>query len=395
MRFQGAFCKGYPLRILVSSASELFTDNQPHGEGLICYEIVSRLAARGHRLYVFTPQFNLEENLSNTHVECINDQAFAPSLNIWKYQMESRRAAQRLLSEKKVDLIHHMMPFYHETHFSLLNSAPLVIGPLFLPWQLSDGEIENSNLKEKPTKTAAKSILARVSQKMHHKTLIRAKRILITVDTMRNLLPSQVQTNSELVPFGVDTRQFVPSKKKRPQPTILFLANLLRRKGLQFLLQAMPMILENIPETQLIVVGGGPSDAYFEDLTEELGISSCVKFMGPVAHNKTVDWYQECDLYCLPSLGEPFGISLLEAMSCGKPVVTTRAGGVPDFIEDGQCGYLVPPRDSQALAAAIIKILTNRSLAEKMGAYNRDLCVKDYDWEIIVDKLEKVYKEVV
>lgn len=382
------------MRILISAASELFTDNKPHGEGLICYEIVSRLAARGHSLHVFSPQSSLEERLVNTQVEHINDQAFTPSLNTWKYHQESRKAAQKLENTHKVDVIHHIMPFYHETHFSFLSNAPLVLGPLSLPWMLEDNEIESPHINGNPAKKLAKGVLGKISQRRYYRTLNRAQSILVAVGAMHNSLPLQLRDKSKLVPFGVNTEQFKPSDYQGPKPTILFLANLLKRKGLRFLLEAMPSIIQNIPDVELNVIGGGPSEIYFRNLAKEWGISSHVEFEGPVSHNKTVKWFQQCDLYCLPSLGEPFGISLLEAMSCGKPVVTTRAGGVPDFVEDGKCGYLVPPRDRQALATAIIKILTDSSLAKKMGDYNRELCINNYDWEIIVDKIENAYEEV-
>jgi glycosyltransferase involved in cell wall biosynthesis len=286
------------------------------------------------------------------------------------------------------------MPFYHETHFSFLSNAPLVLGPLSLPWMLEDNEIESPHFNNNPAKKLAKGVLEKISQRRYYRTLNRAQSILVAVGAMHNSLPLQLQEKSKLVPFGVNTDQFEPSDNQGPKPTILFLANLLKRKGLRFLLEAMPSVIQNIPDVKLNVVGGGPSEVYFRNLVKDWGISSHVEFVGPVSHNKTIKWFQQCDLYCLPSLGEPFGISLLEAMSCGKPVVTTRAGGVPDFVEDGKCGYLVPPRDRQALATAIIKILTDRSLAKKMGDYNRELCINNYDWEIIVDKIENAYEEV-
>jgi len=382
------------VRILISAASELFTDAKPHGEGLICYEIVSRLAKRGHALHVFAPEFSLEKELPNTRIYHIRNRAFAPSLNPWKYQRESRIALKRFLGRGGIDIIHHMMPFYPETHFSWLQGCPLVIGPLFLPWSLSDNEIEDIGSKRNFAKKPVKALLRRISSRMYHRTIMRAGRILITVDKLRDGLPLSIQGKLQTVPFGVDTQRFVPADVKPTKPTILFLANLLKRKGLQYLLQAMPEIITTLPKAQLIVVGGGASESHFRSLARELKILPHVKFAGPVSHNEAADWFQQCDVYCLPSIAEPFGVSILEAMSCGKPVVATMAGGIPSFVKDGESGYLVPARDSHAIAEAIIKILREPVLAAGMGKYNRELCVRNYDWDIVVDMIEKVYEEV-
>jgi glycosyltransferase involved in cell wall biosynthesis len=383
------------LRILISAASEFLTDNQPHGEGLICFEILSRLAERGHHLYVFSSQSSLDTDLPNAEIIQINDRFPIASLKQWKYQWESRKAAQEIRQKEEIDIVHHMMPFYPETHFSWLKDAPLVLGPIFLPWQLTNDDLERPEPDNNRLEALAKCVLGRLSQRMYFQTLKQAERILVTVDTLRHTLPGQFQASIQVIPFGIDTTQFTPCER-RPSapPTILFLANLLKRKGLRFLLEAMPLIISEIPDVQLIVVGGGPSEIYFKELAAKLEISSNINFVGRVEHSRTVEFFQQCDLYCLPSLGEPFGVSLLEAMACGKPVVATKAGGIPSFVESGRCGYLVPTRDSQALASRIIEILSNRPLAAKMGRHNRDLCINKYDWETVVDKIETVYRDV-
>ena len=385
------------MKILVSPASELFTDNRPHGEGLICYQIVSRLAKRGHHLHVFSSNYDLQTDLPNTEIVRINDRTRISSLRHWKYQLKSSAALQRIMQNGKVDVVHHLMPLYHETHFSSAKHAPLVLGPMFLPWQLTDEDLDVPQPDAGGAKRLAKEVLGRISRRMYSETLNRAEKILITVDNpLRELLPADVQPNVRIIPFGVDTKKFAPAQRQQNiRPTILFLANLLKRKGLRFLLEAMPLIKEEVPNVRLDVVGGGPGEQYFKTLADCLGVTSEVSFEGPVSHDETVKWFQQCDLYCLPSLGEPFGVSVLEAMACGKPVVVTDAGGIPSFVENGRGGYLVPLRDPASLAEAAIKILKNDSLAAQMGKHNRELCIRKYDWEIIVDQIESVYEEVV
>jgi glycosyltransferase involved in cell wall biosynthesis len=98
-------------------------------------------------------------------------------------------------------------------------------------------------------------------------------------------------------------------------------------------------------------------------------------------------------VYCLPSIGEPFGMTVLEAMACGLPVVGTRAGGIPDLLS-AQGGRLVPPRDPVALATALIEVLRSPDLQRTMGRHNRARVEEAFDIERTVDRLEAVYESI-
>ncbi|MBI3977514.1 MAG: glycosyltransferase family 4 protein [Chloroflexi bacterium] len=387
------------MRILVSAASQVLTDHRPHGEGLICYQVLSRLARRGHELHVFIAEVALNEPLPGARLYQVPDRMPFAALRWWRFQVESVRRARAICRQSRIDVVHHLMPFYLGEHFSLVGGAPLVVGPIFPNWPLGPADLDQLPVPPRrfgPAGQVARDILGRAAVVLQRRTLARAAGVLISATAVERELPGAVRGKSVLVPFGVDTDRFRPAEPvgSDARPTILFLANLLRRKGLEYLLRALPIVLIAIPAARLVVVGGGPSEGYFRRLAGDLHLDAAVEFVGPVSSSATLPYFQQCDVYCLPSLGEPFGISLLEAMACGKPVVATNAGGPPDFVAEGQSGYLVPPRDSNALAAALVRLLADPQLRKSAGGFNRERCVREYRWEAVTEKIENVYQRV-
>jgi len=116
-------------------------------------------------------------------------------------------------------------------------------------------------------------------------------------------------------------------------------------------------------------------------MCKNLGIKRNVEFKGSIIGRKLVEYYQKSNVLVLPSLSESFGMVLLEAMACKKPVIGSNVGGIPYVIDNDQNGLLVPPKDPQALADAIIKILTNPQLAKKMGEEGYEKVMKNFTWE--------------
>jgi glycosyltransferase involved in cell wall biosynthesis len=176
---------------------------------------------------------------------------------------------------------------------------------------------------------------------------------------------------------------------------VLFLSALSSQKGPDVLLKAMPKILKKVPNAKLVFVGGGKMRNDLEALSKRRDIEKHVKFVGFVEESLKPLYYKAADVFCLPSTTshESFGIVNLEAMACSVPIVASKIGGVPDVVKDGENGLLVPPKDSEVLADAIIYLLENEDVRERMGKSGREK-VKDYSWERIAEETEKVYKEV-
>lgn len=185
---------------------------------------------------------------------------------------------------------------------------------------------------------------------------------------------------------GLDVQDFAQlPERKSVRPTVLFVGGLEPRKGLEFLILAMQRVVKEVPEAQLISVaktGFKATDdvGWFRALAERAGVGTSVEFKESVEQNELMQLYADCDLLAMPSRNEGWGLALMEAMACGKPVVATRVGGIPELVTDGADGVLVEPGDVKGLADGILRILADPALRKRMGAAGR-LKVKQYSWD--------------
>jgi phosphatidylinositol alpha-mannosyltransferase len=176
--------------------------------------------------------------------------------------------------------------------------------------------------------------------------------------------------------------------------TILFLGRLDERKGLEVLLRAFPVVRKLVPDVRMTVVGTGPMEQRARRTTEELGIAAAVDFLGPASPDDLPRLYAGCDVYCAPGLGgETLGIVLLEAMASGAPVVASRIPGYDETVRDGIDGILVPPADPNALASALVAILTDESRRRALTAGGLER-VQEYAWPKVALRTLDFYHEL-
>lgn len=185
---------------------------------------------------------------------------------------------------------------------------------------------------------------------------------------------------------GMDLEDFAGlPPRSSSEPTILFVGGLEPRKGLEFLVMAMAKVKAEVAGTRLIAVAktgfkGTDQVETFRRLAESLGVNKSIEFHESVSQQRLLSFYSDCDVLVLPSMNEGWGLSLMEAMACGKPVVASRVGGVPELVRDGIDGILVEPADVRALSDAIVKLLRDKGLRKRMGRAGRER-VKGYSWD--------------
>lgn len=168
--------------------------------------------------------------------------------------------------------------------------------------------------------------------------------------------------------------------------------NLNHQKGHEYLIEAMPEILEHYPHAMLEIIGEGEERKNLESKIQDLKLERHVTLLG-----KQVDpmsFMAKWDLFVLPSVAETFGIVVLEAMSQKLPVVATQVGGVPDIIKHNKNGILVSPHSPESIAEATIELLSHPAKIEQL-ARNASEKVKDFDWKKIVGKVEREYLELI
>jgi len=176
-------------------------------------------------------------------------------------------------------------------------------------------------------------------------------------------------------------------------PHLLFAGTDWERKGLSDLLVAMKTVLEAIPGTKLTICGSGSIEAYERQCTD-LAISGSVLFAGFLSGEAKREAFLNSSLFVLPSELEAMPMVIIEAMAASLPVVATTVGGIPEIVENGVNGILVPPHDSPALAAAIVRIATDASLYESMRIANARKVAEVFDVSRIVPKICGIYEEV-
>jgi len=202
-----------------------------------------------------------------------------------------------------------------------------------------------------------------------------------------------------VVPNGVDVERFASTEKDTPpylseKPIILYVGRLAYRKGLQVLVSAMPFVLKEFPYAKLLIVGEGYMKCLVRMLIKSLDLDGKVKLLGFIPDEKLPDLYGLSSLFVLPSLYcESFGITLLEAMASGKPVVASNVGGIPEVVRDGITGLLFRRGDAYDLACNIIKVLSDHNLAESLAFNAKELVKKRCSWSAVAGKMEDIYEK--
>lgn len=200
---------------------------------------------------------------------------------------------------------------------------------------------------------------------------------------------------------GLDGRELAQRLGVCGRPTLLTVARIVkanRYKGHDVVLRALATVVREVPDVAYVIAGDGDDLDYLHRLARECGVRENVVFAGRVSDEELPLLYNVCDAFVMCSraernrrgiLAEGFGLALVEASACGKPVIAGRSGGVPDAVQDGLTGLLVNPEDSDAVAAAIVKVLREPGMAKIMGENGRKWVESEMNWTRAADEFEQ------
>lgn len=382
---------GLPLRIFIAHPSAFLTDHASNGDGLVAFSLIRRLAERGHDLHVAAQHVSLSGAIPPTlKIHALTPRGDGTSaVERLAFMLRMRLLFERLRRQRRFDIVHQMNPVFTGLSLSLVGvSTPLVLGAYVPKWERSaddDGLDTRERVKLRDRLSAR---IARLQQAQAAGILIASPRAISRISS-----PERHRDRIYEVPHGIDLSQFVERTQVPARPSILFLAAVARKKGILTLLEAFERVLRHVPACALTIAGGdgGAMDDVLARVAALPGGS--ITLTGAVDRLRVHDLMRAHSVFCVPSYGEPFGMSNLEAMACGVPIVSTRAGGIPDLVTEAG-GRLVAPRDAGALAGALVEILSHRDLQRSMGRFNRRRVEDIFDVERTADRLESAYRAV-
>jgi glycosyltransferase involved in cell wall biosynthesis len=232
------------------------------------------------------------------------------------------------------------------------------------------------------------------------RAVTRSKNIFVVSKYWHDVLKREYAHESVIAYNGLDSSDFDPLPERKSEvPTVLFVGGLEPRKGLDDLIRAMKVVVSGVTDARLIVVAkagfrGTDNWIAYESLAHSLELTDRIDFRESVDQVTLLGLYADCDVLALPSRNEGWGLVLMEAMACGKPVVATRVGGIPELVRNRTEGILVEAGDVKGIADSITRLLKDPALRDRMGRAGRRR-VRDFSWDSTAKVVQHEYERVV
>jgi glycosyltransferase involved in cell wall biosynthesis len=342
---------------------------------------VNALAARGHEVELYS---------LSAHKAPYDD--FDRSVGI-NYINGSGAAGYYFGARKLAELLHEFSPDVLSAHYATgygTMARRCAVRPLLL-------SVWGADVYDFPEKGA-------INRRIVCRNLEAADAIASTSEIMAKRVKELCgEKTIYITPFGVDTQIFSPASGVRTGPVTIGTVKALEPKyGIEYLVKAFAMLRSRLtregkmPEEgiRLVICGDGGRRAALETLAKELGISDCVTFVGKIPHDAVPDAIRGFDIFCSPSVldSESFGVSAVEAMACGVPVVTSDVDGFREVVSDRETGFIVPRRDQVSLSNRLYELCIDAQLRTLMGAAGRRRVIEKYEWRDCVCAMEEALR---
>lgn len=199
----------------------------------------------------------------------------------------------------------------------------------------------------------------------------------------------------ETLLLGVDRSRFFPASELSLEPQVLFVGRIERAKGVYDLLEAWGRVLAHCPNAQLTMIGEDRTNGSFFQQAQSLGVSGSLSLTGPLPGHHVADMMRKSRIFCLPSHKEGTPVCVMEALSCGLPIVATRVGGIPDIVVDQKTGILVEKGNAQEMADALVSLIRDPSKCIRMGTEAQMFAHAHLDIVRTADRLVDLYREII
>lgn len=388
---------------VITSAYPDFEDD-PHG--IFVHRLMREIAKKGHEVHVLAPYTGGETDyhLEGVHVERFHyfyprryqklsgrsgmidnvKEGFLVKIQVLTYLFFNVFYSLRKL--KNMDIIHVQWPI------------PNGLGALFLKKVYGIPYINTIHGEE-----------VHLSKRYHMlfalRWLVNNSSKTITNSTATRNFSIEAGLDGEkidVIPFGVETDFFRPLEVYKDPDIfqILSVGYLIERKGFEYLIRAMPLVLKEHENVRLKIVGSGPLESKLKSLIYELELADKVEIVKNVSDEELLMIYNSADLFVLPSIvdsqgnTEGLGVVLLEAMACGLPVIGSDVGGISDIIENGKNGFLVKEKDITALSYCIIKIINDKGILSCLSNNGYKSVKNKFSWNKIANYYQNIYLNI-
>lgn len=360
------------------------------GIGYYTYNLSKKLIEKGHQVVVITRGF-----WSRTERESIDDIEVikAPFIPIYPFYIHVHgmlvdKVFKKL--ESKVDVVH-----FHTPLPPLIKTSLPVVTTIHTPMLSDNRYIEVSSLYSLLSKISARLVSYPVELK-----LIQASDIVTTVSKSVAQELKEYHLNPEkviVVGNGVDEKFFYPKQKilEDGKKYIMFAGRIDREKGLFDLVESATYICSEKPDVFFIIAGKGRDLGKLQWSIRKAKLQDRFIFPGQVDKDQLVKLYQNATIFVFPSYHEGLPGAVLEAMSCGLPVIATDVRGNRDLISNGETGILVPPRSPKKMAEAISMLLEDEKLRKTLGKNARKIVERSYTWDVVSNKFLRCYESLV
>jgi len=210
----------------------------------------------------------------------------------------------------------------------------------------------------------------------------------------KQLVP-EISARSSVIYNGLEVPAFPPEPLSFDPPRLLCLGRLVPAKGFDLALNALASIIKRYPDIQMLIAGDGPSRPQLEQQAAQLGLSTAVEFVGWVEPENVLALINRATLVLMPSQDEGLPTVALQAALMGRPVVATRVGGIMEAVAHQQTGLLIKNDDGDGIEGAIASLLSDSSLATRMGAAGRERAQKLFGWQRCVDEYDTLFKRLI
>jgi len=289
---------------------------------------------------------------------------------------------KKIIEEFKPDIVHS----HYATSYGLLGSLSN-----FSPYVLS---VWGTDVFDFPKQSFLHKIFFKYNLK-------KADKILSTSHVMAKEIELYTSKDIEVTPFGIDIEQFKPMKIKslfdKDDIVIGTIKTLEEKYGIEYLIRGFEIVSKNYSELplKLLIVGGGSLEKKLKKLVKELNIENKTVFTGQVVFKDIPKYHNMLSIFVSVSLSEAFGVAIIEASSCQKPVIVSDIGGLPEVVKNDETGIVIPSKNSELTAKAIERLLLDKELRTKMGNAGRDRVKHLYNWNDNVNQMMQIYKELI